>query len=67
MDKNMNDIVLIRDLPPSLVEDASKGLAQYTIAFLDVKNVSNSQQVNLLGSGVLISDLPPQSKALEVS
>ena len=48
----MNDIVLIRDLPPSLVEDASKGLAQYTIAFLDVKNVSNSQQVNLLGSGV---------------
>lgn len=51
----MSDIILIKDLPRALVDDVIKDLAQYTIGFLDVKKVANSQQVDLLGSGVLIS------------
>lgn len=55
MDGNMNDIILVKDLPRALVDAAVKDLAQYTIAFLHIKNVVDGQQVDLLGSGVLVS------------
>ncbi|MEK6590523.1 MAG: hypothetical protein AABZ11_07570 [Nitrospinota bacterium] len=51
----MNDLILIKDLPHALFDDVIKDLAQYTIAFLRVQNVAQSQQVDLLGSGVLVS------------
>src|SRR5215510_10144500 len=51
----MSDIILIKDLPHALVDDVIKDLVQYTIAFLRVNNVANRQQVDLLGSGVLVS------------
>lgn len=55
MDENMNDIILVKELPPTLVDAAVQALAQYTIAFLGIKKVTHGQQIDLLGSGVLVS------------
>jgi hypothetical protein len=55
VDGNMSETILIRDLPPTLLDNVSKDLARYTIGFFDVNQVTNSQRSGLLGSGVLVS------------
>lgn len=55
LDGNMDDIILIKDLPPTLIESATCDLRQYTIAFHGVKDKRGGKQPELLGSGVLVS------------
>lgn len=51
----MDDIILIKDLPPTLIEAATYDLRQYTIAFHGVKDKRGRKHPELLGSGVLVS------------
>lgn len=51
----MNDIILIKDLPRDLIDAIVQDLALYTIAFLRIENAASGKQVDLLGSGVLVS------------
>ena len=51
----MDDIILIKDLPPTLIKAATYDLRQYTIAFHGVKDKRGRKQPELLGSGVLVS------------
>jgi len=51
----MDDIILIKDLPPALVEAATYDLRQFTVAFLRVNDKTGGRQPELLGSGVLVS------------
>ena len=55
LDGNVDDIILIKDLPPTLIEVATYDLRQYTIAFHGVKDKRGEKQPELLGSGVLVS------------
>jgi hypothetical protein len=54
-DYNMDDVVLIKDLPPSLIDTVVQELSAYTIAFLRVGESSANPPADLLGSGVLVS------------
>ena len=51
----MEDTVLVKDLPRSLVESAIQNIANYTIGFLRLGNTSDRVDADLLGSGVLVS------------
>ncbi len=51
----MNDIILLKDLPRDLFDAVVQDLAMYTIAFLHLEKAAAGKQVELLGSGVLVS------------
>ncbi len=50
----MDDIVLVRDLPPELGESVGRGLAAFTIGFLRLQAAGENGPAELLGSGVLV-------------
>jgi hypothetical protein len=51
----MDEMVLVKDLPPTLVEDVFRALGFFTIAFLRVDETADDGLPDLLGSGVLVS------------
>jgi hypothetical protein len=51
----MDDLVQVKDLPPTLIEAVVQQLAHYTIAFLRPKSVGNEWDADLLGTGVLVA------------
>lgn len=51
----MDEIVLVKDLPRPLIESVVQDIANYTIGFLRVFETASRVDVDLLGSGVLVS------------
>jgi hypothetical protein len=51
----MEETVLLKDLPRSLVESVVHDIANYTIGFLKVLETPTGVDADLLGSGVLVS------------
>jgi len=51
----MEDMILIKDLPPDLTSAVFENIAFYTIAFLRIDEGSGGGVPSLLGSGVLVS------------
>lgn len=51
----MDEMVLLKDLPRTLIESVIQELASHTIAFLRVYDATTPHQADLLGSGVLVS------------
>ena len=51
----MEDVILIKDLPPQLTSSIFETIAFYTIAFLRIDEADVSGVPSLLGSGVLVS------------
>lgn len=51
----MDDIILVKDLPPTFVAAAARDLAAYTVAFVRVQDAPDGRRASLLGSGVLVS------------
>jgi hypothetical protein len=51
----MDEMVLVKDIPPGVIESVSQGLAAYTIAFLRSHDATRPHEADLLGTGVLVS------------
>jgi hypothetical protein len=51
----MDETILIKDLPPALIASAIEDLANYTVGFHRAHEPCDSNQRDLLGSGVLVS------------
>ncbi len=51
----MDEMVLIKDIPESVIESATRDVAACTIAFLRSQDTTKPHEANLLGTGVLVS------------
>ena len=51
----MDDEVLVKDLPPDLIESVLYEISAYTVAFVRVKDMGGRRFCTLLGSGVLVA------------
>lgn len=51
----MDDEVLLKHLPPDLIQSVVQDLSAYTVAFIGVDDIGGRRSCTLLGSGVLVS------------
>ena len=51
----MDQLILIKDIPPSVFQSAMQDIGAYTIAFLRGHDAMKPHETELLGTGVLVA------------
>jgi hypothetical protein len=59
--RQMSEIILVKDLPSTVVDIVVRELMAYTVAFLRVDRDATNPPADLLGSGVLVSAGPKRA------